>query len=125
MNDAENSIHGSITNNSAAPSLISNVRRGSQRSGNTSINRSNYPTNRLDENCSVVDRSMRWEGFSGFYKQRTPFVAERTLSRESNSQKTQSRSPPSLQSSNLPLPTPPRTPIIPSDTDSQHLFNFT
>ena len=119
-NDRVGTPLGSIANSSAAPSLISNVRRGSQCSGNAGIQRENYSTYKLDENCSVVDSSMKWEGFSGFYKPRAPFVADRTLSRDPTSPRVQNRSPRRFQSNNIPLTSPARTPTTPSEPPSSN-----
>ena len=125
--DAGSIRHGSITNKSVAPSLGSNFRLRSEHSDDANVQRSGYSTYKLDENCSVVDPSMKWEGFGGLYKYRTPFVAERTLSRESKFQKGRNKSLHPIQSSNSPLPSPPITPrtqISPSNYESQESYNF-
>ena len=114
----------SITNNSAAPSLRSEIRRGSQRSGHSNKKEENFSTYKLDENCSVVDNSMKWEGFSGFYKPRAPFIAERTVSKDRTSPGVKNRSPRRLLSNDVRPSTPPTTPVTPSSACNQDLLNF-
>ena len=85
-NNADGVSRQSVNIPSVAPSVASNNQRGStQRSQSNAPNQENYNTYKLDENCSVVDKSMKWEGFGQLYKHRAPFVAERTLSRDSTS----------------------------------------
>ena len=70
----------------------------------------------------MVDKSMKYEGFGQLYKHRPPFVAERTVSRDSTYSLGRGRSPRRFQSSEMRLPTPPRTP---SYTGSQESNNAT
>ena len=122
-NEGAGTSRVSINGASEAPSLSSNAHRGSsQRLKNSNPTQENYSTYKLDENCSVVDKSMKWEGFNQFHKQRAPFVAERTLSRDSTSSRGQNRSQRRFQSTEMRLPPPPRTP---SYTSSQEFGNFT
>ena len=121
-NNATDASRGSVNIPSKTSSIPSNNQRGSTpRSKSFAPNQENYNTYKLDEDCSVVDKSMKYEGFGQLYKHRPPFVAERTVSRDSTYSLGRGRSPRRFQSSEMRLPTPPRTP---SYTESQDSNNF-
>ena len=122
--DRKNTSNGSVAYSSLEPSLRASEGRESDHQG-TPLD--NYSTYRLDEGCSVVDKSMKWEGFGGIYQTRAPFVAERSRSRDADSPSIHNRSPIYFKTNDLALPTPPRTPTSPSTPSipsNQHLLKF-
>ena len=110
------------TNNSIALSLLSKFQHLS-RPGKASVLSSSHPACKLDEDCSVVDHSMKWEDFSGFYKHHSPIEVERPPSQTHDQVPSHYHRPLSVS-----CPTPPVTPlsmtqIMPADLVDQQLFS--
>ena len=122
VNDAEGGDGDWGTNSSTALSLLSNFRHFS-RSRNASVPNSSHPASKLDENCSVVDHSMKWEDFRGFYKLSSPFDVVRPPSQIHDQVPLPSPCPLSISCPTPPEASLPMTQIMPALLRDQQLFN--